>query len=129
MTERRLRCGSKMCKLYGSCKFGWKAWLCEQSNRCQVVFNRIDHVRDGSVHFDGPHKTIITAKMKKNILQQDECAVPPQLILSSMRRSSDVLQPKRVMDAIVRIHCADNMNTYYTLNDTVLAEWRKIPQL
>eukprot|EP00644_Phytophthora_capsici_P018621 jgi/Phyca11/131797/e_gw1.113.44.1 len=78
MTERRLRCGSKTCKRYGSCKFGWL----------------IDHIRGESVNCDRPHKTTITAEMKKFILQQDECAVPPQVIWSSMRRS-EILQPKR----------------------------------
>ncbi|KAJ8546622.1 hypothetical protein ON010_g11616 [Phytophthora cinnamomi] len=33
--------------------------------------------------------------MKKFILQQDECAIPPQLILSSMRRSVDIVEPTR----------------------------------
>jgi hypothetical protein len=34
-----------------------------------------------------------------------------------------------VMDGIVRIHYAENMNAYYTLKDTVLRESGQIPQL
>lgn len=36
---------------------------------------------------------------------------------------------RAVMDGIVRIHYAENINTYYTLKNIVLAELRAIPQL
>ncbi|EEY56173.1 uncharacterized protein PITG_08965 [Phytophthora infestans T30-4] len=77
MTERRLCCSRKTCKRYGSCKFGWKIWI-----------------------------TKITAEMKKFFLQQDEWAVPPQLIWSSMRRS-EILQPKRGYPTLEQVtNCA-----------------------
>ncbi|KAE9202553.1 hypothetical protein PF004_g18385, partial [Phytophthora fragariae] len=107
MVERRLRCGSPTCKLYGSCKYSWKVWICEGSNQVQVFHNRIDHIRDDTTECEGPHKASITPEMKKFILQQDECAVPPQLILSSMRRSSDILQPKRGYPTLSQVsNCA-----------------------
>ncbi|KAE9000801.1 hypothetical protein PR001_g18692 [Phytophthora rubi] len=32
------------------------------------------------------------------------------------------------MDGIVKMHYAENMNTYYKLKDEVLADWKKVPQ-
>ncbi|EGZ21886.1 hypothetical protein PHYSODRAFT_409611, partial [Phytophthora sojae] len=107
MVERRMRCGSRTCKLYERCKFVWKLWLCEDSKRYQVYHNSIDHVRPAAVDYESPHKAVITAQMKKFILQQDECAVPPQLILSSMRRSTDIVQPTRGYPSLSQVsNCA-----------------------
>ncbi|EGZ26972.1 hypothetical protein PHYSODRAFT_375945, partial [Phytophthora sojae] len=94
MNERRMRCGSKKCKLYGKCKFVMKIWL-------------FAHARDIQQECEGPHKAVITVQMKKIILQQDECAVPPQLIWSSMHRSSDILEPNRGYPTLSQVtNCA-----------------------
>ncbi|GMF24086.1 unnamed protein product [Phytophthora fragariaefolia] len=42
----------------------------------------------------GPHKTVVTAEMNSFILQQDECGIPFQLMLSNMRHMSDIIEPK-----------------------------------
>ncbi|KAG6943090.1 hypothetical protein JG687_00018664, partial [Phytophthora cactorum] len=41
------------------------------------------------------------------ILQQDECAIPPQLILSNLRRLSDSIAPPRVYPTIQQVSNCD----------------------
>ncbi|GMF54051.1 unnamed protein product [Phytophthora fragariaefolia] len=45
--------------------------------------------------------------MKSFILQQDECGIPPQLILSNMRHISDIIEPKRGYPTLSQVtNCA-----------------------
>ncbi|KAG6943574.1 hypothetical protein JG688_00017541 [Phytophthora aleatoria] len=107
MVERSLKYISKTCAFYGSCKYIWKVWGCEATDKWQIFHNRADHVREESVECGGPHKAAITAEMKKIILQQDECAIPPQLILSNLRRLSDSIAPPRGYPTIQQVSNCD----------------------
>ncbi|OWY91996.1 hypothetical protein PHMEG_00039174 [Phytophthora megakarya] len=62
----------------------WKIWICKLSQRTCVFYNHIDRSRVDGEECVGPLKSVITTDTKKFILQQDECAIPPQLILSNM---------------------------------------------
>ncbi|KAF1774542.1 hypothetical protein GQ600_26045 [Phytophthora cactorum] len=45
--------------------------------------------------------------MKKFILQQDECGISPQLILSNMRHIFDIIEPKRGYPTLSQVtYCA-----------------------
>ncbi|EGZ17533.1 hypothetical protein PHYSODRAFT_500241 [Phytophthora sojae] len=106
VTERRITCTSKTCSDIGVCAVVWKVFTCTASDTWTIWVNEHGHMR-GVLECEGPHKAVITAQMKKFILQQDECAVPPQLILSSMRRSSDILEPKRGYPTLSQVtNCA-----------------------
>lgn len=63
--------------------------------RGQVNYNGVDHAREKAVQCQSAHKTVVTAAMKKLMLLQDECDITPQLILSNMSRSPDIIEPTR----------------------------------
>ncbi|KAG3074507.1 hypothetical protein PC116_g17594 [Phytophthora cactorum] len=53
-------------------------------------------------------------------------------VLYNVRKRTKHLAPehrKAVMNGIIRIHYTDNMTSYYTEKDEVVASWRKIPEL
>ncbi|KAG6943128.1 hypothetical protein JG688_00017767, partial [Phytophthora aleatoria] len=74
MTEKRLRCVSRTCKVDGTCKYMWKIWICAAAKQWHVYHNTIDHIRGESVQCQGPHRVVISAEMKS--LSYSKMSVP-----------------------------------------------------
>ncbi|ETM03241.1 hypothetical protein L917_00513 [Phytophthora nicotianae] len=105
MTEKRLGCVSRTCKVEGKCKC--KIWGCTATKRWHIYYNGIEHLRDETTKREGPHRAVITAEMKRFILQQDECSRPPMLILSNLRRASGIIKPTQGFPTLAQVtNCA-----------------------
>lgn len=103
MVERRLQCRSGTCEDHGKGKVMWKAWQCSARGVWQIVVNDSSHTR-GAVPCLVTLQPKLTVAMREFVCHQDECGVPPRVILANMKKQRDIPVTRRGWPTPSQLH-------------------------